>query len=176
MRRVLVIDADEPARDRYREALEPLEVELTFADDGAKGLEMFKSDGPFHMVIVDIFAEEENPGPAEEPEPEPDEPEPAAATSSGGRAPLAPEFVEKPAAGVSASDAEGEEGEDGADPVAAAPTGACAWCRADLPSRDNLNFCPFCGTDLTLIPCSSCGEEVASDWRFCAACGSEAVR
>ena len=50
---------------------------------------------------------------------------------------------------------------------------ACQWCRADLPVRENLNFCPFCGTDLKLVPCGSCGEELEMHWRFCIACGAE---
>lgn len=52
--------------------------------------------------------------------------------------------------------------------------GACRWCRGDLPERDNLNFCPFCGTDVNLLPCPGCGEAVEPGWRFCAACGAEA--
>jgi hypothetical protein len=51
---------------------------------------------------------------------------------------------------------------------------ACPWCRAELPSRDNLNFCPFCGTDLKVVPCKKCGEELEPSWRFCIACGTEA--
>jgi len=51
---------------------------------------------------------------------------------------------------------------------------SCRWCREDLPRRDNLNFCPFCGTDVSLIPCISCGEALESDWRFCIACGARA--
>ena len=50
---------------------------------------------------------------------------------------------------------------------------ACPWCRAALPERDDLNFCPYCGTDLDLVPCSGCGQEVESAWRFCVACGTE---
>ena len=50
----------------------------------------------------------------------------------------------------------------------------CRWCRESLPQRDNLNYCPFCGTDVTLIPCQSCGEALESNWRFCIACGTEA--
>jgi hypothetical protein len=50
---------------------------------------------------------------------------------------------------------------------------ACPWCRAELPSRDNLNFCPFCGTDLKVVPCKKCGEELEPSWRFCIACGTE---
>jgi hypothetical protein len=50
---------------------------------------------------------------------------------------------------------------------------ACPWCRAELPARDNLNFCPFCGTDLKVVPCKKCGEELEPSWRFCIACGTE---
>jgi hypothetical protein len=49
----------------------------------------------------------------------------------------------------------------------------CLWCRAELPQREKLNYCPFCGTDLAIVPCPSCGEEVEPGWRFCAACGTE---
>ena len=50
---------------------------------------------------------------------------------------------------------------------------SCQWCRAELPVRENLNFCPFCGTDLKLVPCGACGEELEMQWRFCIACGAE---
>jgi hypothetical protein len=50
---------------------------------------------------------------------------------------------------------------------------SCQWCRAELPIRENLNFCPFCGTDLKLVPCGACGEELEMHWRFCISCGSE---
>jgi len=49
----------------------------------------------------------------------------------------------------------------------------CPWCRADLPPRSNLNFCPFCGTDVHVVPCPGCGEELEPDWRFCISCGTE---
>lgn len=52
-------------------------------------------------------------------------------------------------------------------------TGSCQWCRAELPVRENLNFCPFCGTDLKVVPCNECGEELDPDWRFCISCGIE---
>lgn len=57
-------------------------------------------------------------------------------------------------------------------PAPAAPT-SCQWCRAELPVRDNLNFCPFCGTDLKVVPCNDCGEELDPEWRFCISCGTE---
>jgi hypothetical protein len=58
------------------------------------------------------------------------------------------------------------------EPDASAQAAACQWCRADLPARENLNFCPWCGTDLKLTPCNECGEELELDWRFCIACGA----
>lgn len=70
---------------------------------------------------------------------------------------LQPEFVE--------SAGEDESGVPGGEP--------CRWCRAELPERGKLNFCPFCGTDLKLVPCPSCREELDPDWRFCVSCGTE---
>lgn len=49
----------------------------------------------------------------------------------------------------------------------------CRWCRAELPARANLNFCPFCGTDVHVVPCPGCGEELDPQWRFCIVCGTE---
>ena len=59
-----------------------------------------------------------------------------------------------------------------AEPAMAAP-GSCQWCRAELPVRENLNYCPFCGTDLKVVPCNECGEELDPEWRFCISCGTE---
>ena len=88
------------------------------------------------------------------------------AARSAPRPPLAPEYVEAP----------GPNGAESFDaPVGRerpAPT-ECRWCRADLPKRDDLNFCPYCGTDLDLVPCGSCGRELEPGWRFCASCGTE---
>jgi len=52
---------------------------------------------------------------------------------------------------------------------------ACRWCRAELPNRADLNFCPFCGTDIHVVPCPGCGQELEPEWRFCIACGAEVV-
>ena len=65
-----------------------------------------------------------------------------------------------------------DELQDAVDDTSPSPT-ACLWCRAELPVRENLNFCPFCGTDLKVVPCNDCGEELDPDWRFCISCGSE---
>jgi hypothetical protein len=74
------------------------------------------------------------------------------------RPPLEPEYVD-PSRRAGAT-----TGEDG----------VCLWCRAELPKRDKLNFCPFCGTDVNQLPCPGCGEAVEPGWRFCASCGTEA--
>lgn len=50
----------------------------------------------------------------------------------------------------------------------------CLWCRESLPDRDDLQFCPYCGSSVDVRPCPECGAEVESDWIFCIACGSEA--
>jgi len=50
---------------------------------------------------------------------------------------------------------------------------SCRWCRAELPRRDRMNYCPFCGMDVNVVPCPSCGEELEPDWRFCVSCGTE---
>jgi hypothetical protein len=94
---------------------------------------------------VDIFTASNGPVPT---------PEPAPTAPPGG---LQPEFVEPepPARAVV----------KGGDP--------CAWCRARLPDRPNLNYCPFCGTDLSVVPCPQCREELEPTWRFCIACGTE---
>ncbi|MEJ2539824.1 MAG: zinc ribbon domain-containing protein [Gemmatimonadota bacterium] len=81
---------------------------------------------------------------------------PLAAFAASG--PLDPEMVDE------------RGGRDGGQ---AAPD-VCRWCREDLPRRDNLNFCPFCGTDVSLVPCSACGEAIEPNWRFCIACGTKA--
>jgi hypothetical protein len=49
----------------------------------------------------------------------------------------------------------------------------CRWCRAELPKRTPLNYCPFCGMDVHVVPCPGCGEELEPDWRFCVSCGME---
>lgn len=53
--------------------------------------------------------------------------------------------------------------------------GACRWCRSDLPDRDNLRYCPYCGADQALSPCRACGEAMEQDWQFCIVCGVQAA-
>lgn len=75
---------------------------------------------------------------------------------------LAPNEDAPSAAGVGAAPSSGEDRPE-----------ACRWCRAELPKRPDLNFCPFCGTDVHVVPCPGCGQELESEWRFCISCGTE---
>jgi len=49
----------------------------------------------------------------------------------------------------------------------------CPWCRETLPQQARVKFCPFCGSNVQLVPCPDCGEELRLNWRFCIACGTE---
>lgn len=49
----------------------------------------------------------------------------------------------------------------------------CPWCREKMPDREGVKFCPFCGSNVLLVPCPECGEELESNWRFCVTCGTE---
>lgn len=74
-----------------------------------------------------------------------------------------------------ALDQEDASAEGMAAPAVEAPSAAqaCRWCRAELPEREGMQFCPFCGSDLERAPCAECGEEIAADWRYCIKCGTE---
>jgi hypothetical protein len=64
--------------------------------------------------------------------------------------------------------------EAAASPVAgvAAHTGSCAFCASDLPLGRHVKFCPFCGADQSMQPCTACAEPLEPGWRFCIACGT----
>ncbi len=50
----------------------------------------------------------------------------------------------------------------------------CAFCRGTLPTDRPVRFCPFCGVDQQLRPCSRCGEVLEPGWRYCVSCGAPA--
>jgi len=141
------------------------------AEDPVAMAALAPSEGNADLGIVppgvDIFGEPPEDSAGEQPVPSVDE-----ATPDGGailddtppvvtRPPLAPEFVDEPSS--SPPDVE-----------VTAVNESCHQCGGSLPERDQLNFCPFCGTDLTVLQCRSCGVELESGWRFCPSCGSEA--
>jgi hypothetical protein len=51
----------------------------------------------------------------------------------------------------------------------------CPDCARALPSRSGLHFCPFCGVNVFVFPCTDCGEILERGWSFCVACGSPAA-
>lgn len=96
-----------------------------------------------------------------------------------------------PSRGAEASDADPVEnlpdgGEVSPGPREEAPTragneaemvlssGACNWCACSLPNRAHVNFCPFCGKSVRVIPCPTCREPLEQEWRFCISCGTQA--
>jgi RNA polymerase subunit RPABC4/transcription elongation factor Spt4 len=52
------------------------------------------------------------------------------------------------------------------------PASVCVYCSEPLPSDRTVNFCPYCGGDQRSLQCTTCGEVLESDWRFCPACGA----
>jgi len=51
----------------------------------------------------------------------------------------------------------------------------CPDCARALPSRSGLHFCPFCGVNVFVFPCTDCGEILERGWSFCVACGTPAA-
>jgi len=83
-------------------------------------------------------------------------------------------FVDGAAPGTS-EPVPGEADRDGAGAgPGSAASGSCGWCGAELPERDGVVFCPFCGENQALAPCGSCGEALEADWEFCISCGVRA--
>lgn len=53
---------------------------------------------------------------------------------------------------------------------------ACRVCGRDLPDRDGIRFCPWCGEDRAEPRCGACGEPLEAAWRYCPGCGEATVR
>lgn len=75
--------------------------------------------------------------------------------------------------GVQAEDSADTEDGGGDDQPDLPPFENCRWCMETLPQQSGVNFCPFCGSNVQLVPCPACGEELRLNWRFCIACGTE---
>jgi hypothetical protein len=65
------------------------------------------------------------------------------------------------------------EGDMAEDDESLPPFENCPWCKESLPQQARVRFCPFCGSNVQLVPCPACGEELRLNWRFCIACGTE---
>ena len=139
-------------------SLNPERVPAEGGHAGWKGEDRGGEDAspPGDAVAVESLAPSEPrpvPGPTAEPFDEGEPEAPTAPTAEG----ATQDPVEEPMASTEPMDEE---------------QAACAWCRGTLPNRENLNYCPFCGTDVHVVPCPSCGEALEPDWRFCIACGA----
>ena len=51
----------------------------------------------------------------------------------------------------------------------------CAYCKGELPPGRQIQFCPHCGQDLTLVHCPACGTELERGWKYCVTCGRSAA-
>jgi hypothetical protein len=106
----------------------------------------------------------------EEPEPDHDEEVGGEMESFDDEGAAVPEASEEEAEEPTAEAS--DETED-AGPDQAPESDPCPWCRENLPRREGVKFCPFCGSNVKLVPCPACGEELEITWRFCVACGTE---
>lgn len=52
------------------------------------------------------------------------------------------------------------------------PTPACRACGGVLPARDDLRYCPHCGSLVQVPACGRCGADLEPTWSFCVACGA----
>ncbi len=152
----------EPARERIRRELASKNPNTgIFREYAALGVRLSSDRLP--------DAEEEagtttSPGRGAEPDAEAlDAPGPAAANGK----PVADDVPTPPGRGDTVLPAEAHSGEE-------ARPEECPACDAPLPDRPTLRFCPSCGTNVLVVPCASCGEELDRDWSFCVACGAPA--
>ena len=51
----------------------------------------------------------------------------------------------------------------------------CPYCKGELPAGRQIQFCPHCGQDLTLVHCPACGTELERGWKYCVTCGRSAA-
>ena len=65
------------------------------------------------------------------------------------------------------------EGADSTDGDPSDVATVCHRCREDIPVRDSIHFCRFCGSDLRPSACRECGEAMEARWQFCASCGAD---
>ena len=60
-------------------------------------------------------------------------------------------------------------------PVTVAAGDHCSFCKGELPAGRQIQFCPHCGQDLTMVHCPACGSELERGWKYCVTCGRSAA-
>jgi hypothetical protein len=60
-------------------------------------------------------------------------------------------------------------------PVTIAAGEHCSFCKGELPAGREIQFCPHCGQDLTMVHCPACGSELERGWKYCVICGRSAA-
>lgn len=154
----------------------PSDEESPAADDGGSGDDTSSGDEESsHDAEIVAAGEAEEGAEVELEELE----SPGAETANGADRPLGGAGAE--AVGAAEETDDGVDAETGPESVSQEEpseedsAGTCLWCREQLPDRQDLRFCPFCGSSVDVRPCPECGAEVESDWIFCIACGTEAT-
>ena len=101
-------------------------------------------------------------------------PEASGAGTGSGKAPSTSVATRKDAPARNRTRGSGKPSPDSSAPRRArgTPPSECPDCDSSLPERDTLRFCPFCGTNVFIMPCEDCGEVLERDWGFCIACGT----
>ena len=80
-----------------------------------------------------------------------------------------PEVSAAAASRPSPADSPASEASEGAMVV---ESDACWQCGSQLPSRPDLRYCVYCGSDQQRPCCLACGEGLESEWAFCPRCGA----
>jgi hypothetical protein len=60
-------------------------------------------------------------------------------------------------------------------PITVAAGDHCGFCKGELPPGRQIQFCPHCGQDLTMVHCPACGSELERGWKYCVTCGRSAA-
>jgi hypothetical protein len=60
-------------------------------------------------------------------------------------------------------------------PITVAAGDHCSFCKGELPAGRQIQFCPHCGQDLTMVHCPACGSELERGWKYCVTCGRSAA-
>ena len=99
---------------------------------------------------------------------------PAANGGAEGGAAAPPGAPDRAGTGVARPEAGAADGARPAD--ALAPDRECSGCDKELPDIEGVLFCPYCGQDVRIVTCPTCGMRIEAEWSFCVGCGRRARR